>query len=50
MTELFYTSSLLTTGYVYKAVITPISNVIGAANGTSASVTGTYSQVYINML
>ena len=47
VTEPFYTNSLLTTGYVYRAIITPRSNVIGAVNGTSASVTGRsiYSQV-----
>ena len=44
--ETRYTSDVLQSGYIYEYTVTPRSNVEGAQNGTSKTVTGVSKMVY----
>ena len=42
METMVYTNDAFLSGYIYEYTVTPMSNVEGAANGTSLTVTGTH--------
>ena len=44
--ETSYTSDVLQSGYIYEYIVTPKSNVEGAQNGTSKTVTGVSKMVH----